>query len=317
MATNTDKVDVVALHDEFFNVIAEAFPKLLHLHYGCTPASEDSRSLFGLVGRSTRGQLRLLDEMCAAAGMADWPAASHGLDLGCGLGGTSLELHRRYGFRMTGLNINRQQCGQARRRVDRYGTEADIAVVRGDGTGNPLRTGSFDFVVAIEIAFHVGRKDRLFAEVARVLRPGGRFVLVDQEWAEETQAHELMFYPERGTYERLAADCGMTLERHVDLSADVARWMVDYARMASPALSAATVLGIGLSGRPRLAWRFAKGFSFFNRFVLEDAGTRGLDVEGVGRWGAVRRLRQFFAEELASGRAVHGVWVLRREERSN
>jgi SAM-dependent methyltransferase len=53
-----------------------------------------------------------------------------------------------------------------------------VGVLHGDGADLPLPDGSFDAVVCFTMLHHmpsVAAQDRLFAEVARVLRPGGVF----------------------------------------------------------------------------------------------------------------------------------------------
>jgi tocopherol O-methyltransferase len=47
-----------------------------------------------------------------------------------------------------------------------------------DGLANGLPAGSFDAVVSVESSEHMQDKPAFFAEVRRLLRPGGRFVVV-------------------------------------------------------------------------------------------------------------------------------------------
>jgi ubiquinone/menaquinone biosynthesis C-methylase UbiE len=51
-----------------------------------------------------------------------------------------------------------------------------FSFVQGDATRLPLRTGGFDCVVMSGGIHHVNDRGRLFAEVARILRPGGALV---------------------------------------------------------------------------------------------------------------------------------------------
>lgn len=52
---------------------------------------------------------------------------------------------------------------------------ARIHFVQGDATNPPLRSGVFDSVFMLGGIHHVNDRDALFAEVARILKPGGRF----------------------------------------------------------------------------------------------------------------------------------------------
>ncbi|MBO6782210.1 MAG: class I SAM-dependent methyltransferase [Alphaproteobacteria bacterium] len=57
----------------------------------------------------------------------------------------------------------------------REGVRAEWTFVQGDATSTPLADSSVDSVVMLGGIHHVNDRDGLFREVARVLRPGGRF----------------------------------------------------------------------------------------------------------------------------------------------
>ena len=52
--------------------------------------------------------------------------------------------------------------------------------VEGDGTALPFPDGSFDFAGTHRTLHHVAQPERVVAELARVTRPGGRVLVVDQ-----------------------------------------------------------------------------------------------------------------------------------------
>ena len=98
-------------------------------------------------------------------------AAGCGLDLGCGLGHQLLELHGR-GYRVVGADASRGLLRAAQR--------AGADVVSSDARRLPFRDGSLDFVYAVGVLHHLpGSEAQAGAarEVARVLRPGGRFIV--------------------------------------------------------------------------------------------------------------------------------------------
>ena len=111
------------------------------------------------------------------------PAAIDGLDLsgdvleiGPGFGPATELLSCRAG-RMTALEIDPRLAARLRERLG-----GSVEVVEGDATAMPFADASFDVVACFTMLHHVpsaARQDRLFAEVARVLRPGGRFVGTD------------------------------------------------------------------------------------------------------------------------------------------
>ena len=98
------------------------------------------------------------------------------LEVGPGFGPATEVLSDRAG-RLTALEIDRRLAASLR---ERLGDRAEI--VEGDGTAMPFADASFDVVACFTMLHHVPSataQDRLFAEVARVLRPGGAFVGTD------------------------------------------------------------------------------------------------------------------------------------------
>lgn len=100
------------------------------------------------------------------------------LEIGPGYGVTTQALAQRVP-RLTALEIDPELADRLRRR---YPATADapatVAVVTGDATALPFPDGRFSAAVCFTMLHHVPsaqQQDRVFAEVARVLRPGGVF----------------------------------------------------------------------------------------------------------------------------------------------
>ena len=98
------------------------------------------------------------------------------LEVGPGFGPATEVLSSTAG-RLTALEIDPRLAASLRERLgDR------VEVIDGDGTAMPFADASFDVVACFTMLHHVpsaGAQDRLFGEVARVLRPGGAFVGTD------------------------------------------------------------------------------------------------------------------------------------------
>jgi ubiquinone/menaquinone biosynthesis C-methylase UbiE len=60
---------------------------------------------------------------------------------------------------------------------ERIGSDPRFTIIEADAGHLPLESGSMDVVVAVRLILHVRSPEGVFAEVARVLRPGGLFVL--------------------------------------------------------------------------------------------------------------------------------------------
>lgn len=90
------------------------------------------------------------------------------LDVGCGDGQISRALARR-GADVLGIDPTRLHIEVARERGG--GPRYELA----DATRLPVADGSMDAVVACLVFEHIDEVDAAIAEVARVLRPGGRF----------------------------------------------------------------------------------------------------------------------------------------------
>jgi SAM-dependent methyltransferase len=97
------------------------------------------------------------------------------IDLGCGWAyGTHWA--RATGCAAFGVDLGLDQLRWARAELDR---DRGLGLAQANAKALPFRDGSFDRAVSVEMMEHVFRPDRprVLAEIARVLRPGGRFAI--------------------------------------------------------------------------------------------------------------------------------------------
>jgi 2-polyprenyl-6-hydroxyphenyl methylase / 3-demethylubiquinone-9 3-methyltransferase len=92
------------------------------------------------------------------------------LDIGCGAGFLSNPLSE-LGFRVTGLDLSADSLLVAARH-DRSG---QVRYLQGDAHHLPFPDSSFQAVLAMDFLEHVESPGEVIREVARVLKPGGRF----------------------------------------------------------------------------------------------------------------------------------------------
>jgi SAM-dependent methyltransferase len=138
-------------------------------------------------------------ELCASAEWAQtvrddilpWAVGSRDLgdavlEIGPGPGLTTNVLHQQVPY-LTALELDQQLAAALANRL----SGSNVTVVRGDAAALPFASDRFSGAVCFTMLHHVPSptlQDRLFAEVRRVLRPGGLLVGVDSldrpEWRE-------------------------------------------------------------------------------------------------------------------------------------
>jgi ubiquinone/menaquinone biosynthesis C-methylase UbiE len=97
------------------------------------------------------------------------------LDVGSGLGILAGAVARAApGVRVTGIELSAAQVGRAER-------PASVAYVRGDAHALAFMTASFDLVYARYLLEHAGDPAAVLAEMFRVLRPGGRVAVMEND----------------------------------------------------------------------------------------------------------------------------------------
>jgi len=106
------------------------------------------------------------------------------LDIGSGLGGVDLLLAAKHGAaEVIGIDVEPQLIAAAEEHVAAEGLQ-DRIKFRLVGEGPlPFPRARFDVVFSKDAMVHIPDKRALFAEVVRVLRPGGSFIAADWLWA--------------------------------------------------------------------------------------------------------------------------------------
>ncbi len=105
------------------------------------------------------------------------------LDLGTAAGHTALAFAPRV-RRVTGVDLTEEMLAAARGLADARGI-GNVRFVHADVADLPFERGSFDLVTSRFSAHHYAQPRQVVYEVARVLRPGGRFLLADTIAPEE------------------------------------------------------------------------------------------------------------------------------------
>lgn len=146
-----------------YNDLDQYYRKLWgeHLHHGLWKYGNET------VEQATQGLIDLvieqgkIDDTCKV------------LDVGCGYGATSQYLARKVGAMVTALTISKSQWQYARTHDPE---SANPRYILGDFLHNEFKPASYDAIISIESSEHMVDKEKFFAEVVRLLKPGGRFV---------------------------------------------------------------------------------------------------------------------------------------------
>jgi sterol 24-C-methyltransferase len=116
--------------------------------------------------------------------LAEWLGQETGakvLDGGAGMGDVACRLAGVHGLDVTGVDLLDFNVVEARRRADERDVADRCRFVQADYTDLDLPTASFDAVYTMETLVHVADVDAALATFHRLLRPGGRLVLVEYQ----------------------------------------------------------------------------------------------------------------------------------------
>jgi tocopherol O-methyltransferase len=137
-----------------------------HMHHG----------YYGANGREKKdrrqAQIDLIEELLQWANVTQ---ADNILDVGCGIGGSSLYLAEKFGATATGVTLSPVQANRAIDRAKAAQVDAHFQVA--DALNMPFADDSFDLVWSLESGEHMPDKAKFLQECYRVLKPGGTFIL--------------------------------------------------------------------------------------------------------------------------------------------
>ncbi len=103
----------------------------------------------------------------------------HILDAGCGVGGSSIYLAKKFGCRVTGITICPRQIDFAYSNAKREGVGKQTEFIEMDYLKTEFSDSYFDVVWGVESICHAAGKDKFIQEAYRVLKNGGRLIVAD------------------------------------------------------------------------------------------------------------------------------------------
>jgi sarcosine/dimethylglycine N-methyltransferase len=133
------------------------------------------KQLAGLDQFHTRGLLATTELAKLAAITADMSV----LDVGSGVGGPARFLAATAGCKVTGVDLSEPFVEAARYLTDRTGQGGQVSFETGSALELPFADGRFDVALLQHVAMNIADRARLYREIHRVLKPGGRFATYD------------------------------------------------------------------------------------------------------------------------------------------
>jgi SAM-dependent methyltransferase len=101
------------------------------------------------------------------------------LDIGCGIGGPCRMLADEFGCNVTGIDITEEFIETARQLTKLVGLEGKATFLKADALNLPFEDMSFDFAWTQHVQMNISDKATFYSEMARVLKPGGKFIYYD------------------------------------------------------------------------------------------------------------------------------------------
>jgi ubiquinone/menaquinone biosynthesis C-methylase UbiE len=164
------------------------------IHIGLYPTGEET------VADASADMTRYL---LNRAGLA---AGQRVLDIACGFGGT-LRILTQMGCKAKGIDISENCINHARTTLDASGFGSQVELAVGDFHKLDSEPDSWDAVICQEAIIHSPDRPRVFAEVFRVLKPGGVFAFSDILTGEGADASIVA-----AAFARIGASVGATVD---------------------------------------------------------------------------------------------------------
>jgi len=135
-----------------------------HLHHGYWVRGDESKET---------AQIQLIEHL---AQLANIKAGSRILDIGCGFGGSSLYLTKKYSASTTGITISPVQVQMAKEAAAKTNLDARFLLMDAE---DMQFAQPFDLLWSVESISHYHDPRKFFASAVKFLKPGGCFALTD------------------------------------------------------------------------------------------------------------------------------------------
>jgi ubiquinone/menaquinone biosynthesis C-methylase UbiE len=145
------------------------------------------------------------------------------LDIGSGLGGASRYFAHERRCHVTGIDLTEEYVRAAEVLAKHVGLDGQVSYRQGSALALPFESRAFDGAYMLHVGMNIQDKEGLFAEVRRVLKPGGVFAIYDVmregdesdfsfpvPWASDP---DMSFLESAVTYRGLLENAGFVVQR--------------------------------------------------------------------------------------------------------
>lgn len=161
------KLGIAGFYDRSSPLWEEVWGEHMHHGYYDPPDRTDHQ----------QAQVDLIDEVLRWARVVPRQVTSV-VDVGCGIGGSSRHLARKYDCTAQGITLSPYQAQRGNELAKEQGLAERASFQVADALDQPFKDDSFDLVWSLESGEHMPDKRQFVRELFRVATPGGRVILV-------------------------------------------------------------------------------------------------------------------------------------------
>ena len=125
-----------------------------------------------------QAQIELIEELLLWADCTPENPPQNIIDVGCGIGGSTLHLAQKFNACATGITLSPVQASRAKERAAEAGWDDRVGFEVANALDMPFEDNSFDLVWSLESGEHMPDKTKFLQECYRVLKPEGKMIMV-------------------------------------------------------------------------------------------------------------------------------------------
>lgn len=218
------KYNITEKIKEHYDLASPYYEKLWgqHIHHGYWVTGKESKE------EAAQNLIELLIEK------SQLKTDSKVLDVGCGIGGTSIYLARKYNCKVTGITISPVQVEMATKAAEQLQIK-NKPNFKVEDANNITINEKFDIIWSVEMISHLNNRQNLFKRASELLKTGGRMCITDwladdllsstdkKKFIDPIEKGMLVSLPTLSEYKEHIDNNGFRLIYYEDISQQVAR----------------------------------------------------------------------------------------------